>query len=282
MPKLPLISTRTRILALAGSLAVAVNSAADPLSDSHVFRLGVWEQDIDVTASATRQDFPEVELDFDEALGLDDSSTSIFLSYQWAFAEKWRLTAFYTNLEADGGTTARKDFNWDGKEYTAGLSIDTEFGLDTFLLAADYSFIRSEKLDLGVGLGLHAFDIATSLEVTAGIEDQEGQDSIGSTSSKNKSELLAPLPNVRGFARYLITPKWSIHGSVGWLSANYEDWDGDYLFLSVMTEYRFTERFGVGLSYQVSEIDVSNDNGRRKRAYDIDQHGPGIYLTYGL
>lgn len=278
-------SSRWRVALLAAFLASLTApgiALADPLSDTHLFRLGVYEQDIDVAASATRRGFPEVEIDFDESLGLDESATSIFFQYQWRFKEKWTLSAFYTTLEADGEKIATRDFNWDGQDYQAGLNLSTEFNVDTYLIAADYSFIKSDRLEVGAGFGLHAFDIETTLEIEARIEDAEDGESARGRAVRNNSDLLAPLPNVRGFARYMVTPKWAVMGSLGWLSFNYEDYDGDYLFLTALTEYRFTENFGVGFAYQVSEIDVSNDNGKRKRKYDIDQYGPSIYLTYGF
>ncbi|QFU77301.1 hypothetical protein EY643_17450 [Halioglobus maricola] len=264
-------------------IAGSQQAVGNPISDTHIFRVGAYEQDIDVAASATRGGAPEVEIDFDKALGLDDSATTLFFQYQWRFKENWTLSAFYTNMSADGSNTAGRDFNWDGVDYKAGARLDTEFGVDTYLIAVDYSFIKTDKLDIGAGFGLHAFEIETDIEAEVGIvEDGNTDDSIRGRVARNTTELLAPLPNIRGFARYMITPKWAVLGSLGWLSANYEDYDGDYLFLTALTEYRFTENFGIGASYQISEIDVTNDNGNRKRAFDIDQYGPSIYLTYGF
>ena len=47
-------------------LLVSRTSLANPLTDTHIFRLGVFEQDIDVDASVTRDPFPKLEIDFDK------------------------------------------------------------------------------------------------------------------------------------------------------------------------------------------------------------------------
>jgi hypothetical protein len=180
---------------------------ANSIEDTHRFRLGAYDQDIDVTGSVTANGFPKVEVDFDNVLGLEESATTMFLSYQWRFKEKWALQAFYSQKEADGNKLATKDFNYDGIDYTAGVRLDTEFNLDTYLVAVNYSWLRDDKKEIGVGLGVHAFDIDT----------------------------------------YMITPKWEISATGGWLSFSYDDYDGSYLFLTAFTEYRFTEHFGVGL-----------------------------------
>jgi hypothetical protein len=255
---------------------------ASPLNDKHLFRFGVYEQDIDVKASAVRDPLPEVELDFDEFLGIDESSKSFFIQYQWRFKENWALRTFYTNMEADGRKRSSKPFNWDGQEYEAGLSLGSEFGVDTYLLAVDYTFVNNDKAELGIGFGLHAFDIETTIEIELNVENIDDGEEGRRRVVRNNSDLLAPLPNFRGFGRYAFTPKWSIEGAIGWLSANYEDYEGDYLFLTLLTEYRITDRFGVGITYQVSEIDVTHDKSRGEDSFDIEQYGPSIFVSYGF
>lgn len=273
--------TKPAVLALACA-SVSLPSQADPINDTHLFRFGVYEQKIDVNASSVRDPFPETELDFDNILGLDESSTSFFLQYEWRFKEKWFLRAFYTNMEADGEKKRSRPFNWNGVDYEAGLKLGTTFGVDTYLVAAEYAFLRTEKMELGAGFGLHAFDITTTIEIEATIDDVDGGGSVAGKGRKSKNDLLAPLPNLRLFGRYAFTPKWSAEGAVGWLSANYEDYEGDYLFLTLLTEYRITDRFGVGLAYQISEIDITHDRRNGSDTYDIDQYGPSIFISYGF
>lgn len=266
-----------------GQMGLYANSTeASPLTDTHIFRAGVYEQDIDIKAAITRDPNPEQEIDFDEVLGVDDSATSFFFQYQWRFAEKWTLSAFFTRMDADGNKRATEDFTWDGQDYKAGAELNMDFDLDTYLVAADYSFIRDDRKEFGVGFGLHAFDIGTTLELKVGIQEGDGDEAASGKAVRSSGDLLAPLPNLRAYGRYMITPNWALLGSMGWLSANYEDYDGDYLFLTLLTEYRFTERFGVGFSYQVSEIDITRDTKKGSRHFDIDQYGPSIYLTYGF
>lgn len=269
-------------VSLLGMMGLANTAGANPLNDTHIFRAGVYEQDIDISAAITRDPYPEQDIDFDKVLGVDDSTTSFFFQYQWRFREKWDLSIFYTQMEADGKKRATRDFNWDGQDYTAGVQLSTELTLDTYLASVDYSFIRDDRKEFGMGFGLHAFDIGSTIELRAGIDQPGSGEDVSGKAVRTSSDLLAPLPNLRAYGRFMVTPKWAVIGSMGWLSANYEDYDGDYLFITLLTEYRFTERFGVGFSYQVSEIDITHDTKRGSKHFDIDQYGPSIYLTYGF
>lgn len=51
---------------------------------------------------------------------------------------------------------------------------------------------------------------------------------------------------------------------------------------TAFTGYRFIERFGIGLSYQVSEVDVVHEDDRSRKEFNIDLAGPSVYLTYGF
>ncbi|MCP4925635.1 MAG: hypothetical protein GY916_06810, partial [Gammaproteobacteria bacterium] len=99
---------------------------------------------------------------------------------------------------------------------------------------------------------------------------------------RTTGEVTAPLPNFRAYGTYLINDKWEVSATGGWLSFDYDEYEGGYLFLTASTEYRFTKGFGMGLSYQISEIDITQENSKSKKEFKMDFLGPSIYLTYGF
>ena len=265
-----------KCLAIAFALTAPNAAWANSIEDTHRFRLGVYKQDVDVTGSVTRDSFPPVDVDFDRVLGLEESNTTAFLSYQWRFTENWSLSAFYTQMEAEGEKVASKDFNFNGQEYTAGTRLKTDFNLDTYLIAANYSPIRDSRKELGVGFGFHVFDIESTIAAEVGLTgfEQEG--------SRTTSEVTAPLPNLRAYGTYMVTDRWEVSVSTGWLSFSDEEFSGDYLYLTAFTEYRFTKNFGVGLSYQVAEVDLTKEDSKSKKEFDMEFYGPSVFLTYGF
>lgn len=266
------------LLGTAAALAALVvqPASADILSDQHIFAIGYYDQEIDISAAATVKPLPKVEIDFDRALGVDESADTLFFGYQWRFKENWSLRLVYSNMSTNGQRDAKRDFTWDGQEYALGTRVKTDFELETLLSSVNYAFIRDERKELGLGFGLHAFDIKTTLDIKAGIDGEARR------GSRTNTELLAPLPNVTAFGHYMISDKWSISGNLAWLSINYDEYDGDYTLLNLSTEYRFTDRFGVGFSYQWSDIDVERKQSRKTTSFDIDMYGPSIYLVYGF
>lgn len=268
------------LLALAALFSTGAMAVGNSIEDTHSFRLGVASQDADIKAQSSIDPFPPIEIDLTDDLGMDDNSESIYLKYRWRFSEKWQLSVAYQQLELDGNGVAGFDFNFDGKPFTAGVAVDTEFNMDTYLIDIGYSLVRNDQWEVVVGLGIHAFDFDTSITTTLGLE--AGGDGFETESVRAGADVLAPLPNLRGRATYLITPRWEISGGLGWLSLNIDDFDGSYYFAEIGTEYRITDRFGIGATYQVSTVDVTVDDGADVDKVDVDFSGPSIYLSYGF
>jgi hypothetical protein len=258
------------------AMCFALSAQASSLDDTHTFHLGAYQQDIDVVGAAGRDGNPGIELDFSRALGVDDTTTTPFFEYRWRFTERWSLQAHYSQLDSSGSREAQRNFSWNGQEFEVGTKVKTEFELDTLLLGVNYAFVRTDSYEFGLGAGLHAFDIGTELSAAAQLNDLEGE------VQSSSSDLLAPLPNVRAFGTLMITPRWELSASAGWLSLSVDDYDGDYLYFNVLTEYRVTDNFGIGLSYQLSDLDITKESGNKSASFEVELSGPSLFLSYGF
>jgi hypothetical protein len=279
MNRYPQTAMALGVATLVSTGAMAVGNSID---DTHYFRLGYLSQDADISAQSTIDPLPPIEIDLTDDLGMDDNSESLQMHYSWRFAEKWSLSATYQKLELDGNGEAGFDFNFDGQDYAAGVAVDTDFKMDTYLIDVGYSIVRNDKWEVVVGGGLHAFDFDVEMTSTLGIDGEGLDDTIVRETTRSSADVLAPLPNLRGGATYLITPRWEVNASVGWLSLEIDDIDGKYTYLDIGTEYRITDRFGIGASYQLSKIDVTSTDNAGVDKFDIEFSGPSIYLSYGF
>jgi hypothetical protein len=266
--------------ALTALFSAGAMAAGNTIEDKHSFRLGVYSQDADITSQSTVDPLPPIEIDLIRDLDLDDSSESIFFNYRWRFKEKWSLSATFQRLELEGNGVAGFDFTYDGEPFVAGMVTDTQFDMDTYLIDVAYSIVRNDKWEVSVGGGIHAFDFDTTINGTLFLEGGGEETVLQSTSSS--ADVLAPLPNLRAAATYLISPRWEVTTGVGWLSLEIDNVDGKYTYFELGTEYRFTDRFGVGATYQVSKIEVTSTESDKLEKFDVEFSGPSIYLSYGF
>jgi hypothetical protein len=164
--------------------------------------------------------------------------------------------------------------------FVAGRLVQTEFNMKTYLVDVAYSLVRNDKWDVMVGAGIHSFDFESSISGVAFIND--GNNNIVEKFTKASADVLAPLPNLRLGAIYMINPRWEVSSSVGWLSLEIDQIDGEYTYFDIATEYRFAQKFGIGASYQLANIDVTSAKGNSVDKVDLEFTGPSIYFTYGF
>jgi hypothetical protein len=275
MNKLPVLIGILSTL-LISATAIAGNS----IEDKHLFEIGAFSQEADIVLTSTISPLPPTDIDLVDELGMDDSSTAVNAMYRWRFAERWSLSFRYQQLELEGKGITAKDFNYDGKAFVSGRLVETEFNMKTYLVDVAYSLVRNDKWDVMVGAGIHSFDFESSISGVAFIND--GNNNIVEKFTKASADVLAPLPNLRLGAIYMINPRWEVSSSVGWLSLEIDQIDGEYTYFDIATEYRFAQKFGIGASYQLANIDVTSTKGNSVDKVDLEFTGPSIYFTYGF
>lgn len=266
------------LLAIAATTTPATADALHPYldtSEKHTLLLGYTRQQADVELSAQRNPLPEASIDLDD-LGTDDAYNSWLAEYRYRINDRWSIVAGAFTFRVDGQRSVSRDFNYDGIEFTAGASLETDIEVDTYIVDVLYTAHRSERTELLVGGGLHMFDFSSELtgRVFAG--------ELEASRSSASDDILAPLPNLRVQGFYAFTPRLGAAATLGWLSANYDDYDGDFLFLHARLLYRFENGFGLSAGYQLTDIDLKQDKSNGNNEYKIEFDGPTLQLSYSF
>ena len=197
------------------------------------------------------------------------------LEGRWRFKPKWMLIALAYKFDEDGNRTAQRDFNFDGKQFSAGASLDTEIKINTYIVDVMYSVYQTRRAEILVGGGIHAIDLEASITGRAFVDDESKERSTGS------SEVLAPLPNFRAQGFYALTDKWGLGLVMGWLSANYDDYEGSFAYIHPRIGYAFTDRWAITAGYQYVNIDLTyEESSTRESEFDMDFKGPTVFLNY--
>jgi len=236
--------------------------------------IGLAYQSVEADLRATAGDLPEVEVDLDD-LGIKDEDLSWAIEGRWRFKPRWALVGLAYQFSQDGNQSVKRDFNFDGKDFQAGASVDTELSIDTYILDVMYSAYRSPRTEILVGGGIHAIDLEASIKGRAFVGETEREAATGS------SDLLAPLPNLRAQAYYKINDNWDLGVSVGWLSANAGDYDGGFIYLHPRVTWGGGESWALSLGYQYVNIDITQEkSSTRENEFNMDFQGPTLLLDY--
>lgn len=236
--------------------------------------VGVAYQSADADLRASAGDLPEVTVDLDD-LGMDNEDWSWALEGRWRFKPKWVLVGLAYQFDQSGDRSVQRDFNFDGKEFQAGASVDTDIAINTYILDLMYSVYQTENSEVLVGGGIHAIDLDVAIAGRAFVGEVERERASGST------ELLAPLPNFRAQAFYALNDRWGFGLAAGWLSANYDNYDGSFAYIHPRVNFGLSDRWALTAGYQYVHIDLTHEkSSSRETEFNMDFKGPTLFLNY--
>jgi|TARA_B110000977_G_scaffold198289_1_gene282820 hypothetical protein len=225
--------------------------------------------DASVSSTGILQNVRTLDL---EDLGMDDSTVVPQLSVKWRFSDRWVLNFAYSDFSLDGRQVIDSSFDFGDTTFPLNASLKTELSLAAYVVALDYVIFKSDQAEFGIGAGLHGLDLDLQLD----------GDLSGLPVAESQSDFLAPLPNLRAFGRYAITPKIVTTIQIGWMGADIDDYSGDFLVASAGVRYQFSQSWSVGLNYQITHIDFEVGGGRNEEVYDMELDGIAVSMRYSI
>ena len=236
------------------------------LEDKWNFQLGVYYPKVKTTGRLDSSTGGRgTEINFEEDLALDDRQVlgSIFGSVR--LGEKWRIEFEYFGLNRDGTRAINKNINWGDNTYPVSATVNTTFDSDVYRLSGGYSFVKDDKKEFGVALGLFTTYFEASLSSAMG--------------GFRKADTLAPLPTIGAYGAYAFDPRWLAYGRVDYFWLNYDQYDGSLTNVQAAAEYRFTRRYGVGLGYRYVRYDLDSSDSKWNGQITYEFYGPNLYFT---
>ncbi len=273
----------TLVLALVLFMVVAAPARADKpvFGDTFSFSVGGMKHYADATFRATGEGDPEFELDLDD-LEMDTDATTLWLGFNWQFADSWGLSGSYTNFDSDGNATVDESGNYDGIEWDVNATLESTLDLDLYIVDLTWDFINNGRTHVGVGFGLHIADLSSSIDASASL-DVDGNPIAPVELGASSTDVTAPLPNVLLRAGHRFGDSFYIGARVGYFALKVDDIDGELWTGWATAEWRpGGGNFGVGLGYQYMNINVEQEKSRVVEEYDFTGDGPILFVSVGF
>jgi hypothetical protein len=228
------------------------------LSDSLSVSFGAFKSDNSFKVSATSgivENPIEDEIDFDDNLGVDNSSTFLNAQVRWKFGKnkKWSLSGQYFNNDATGEAVLTEDVEWQDEVFREGTFVGAGVDLAVTRVFIGRSFFKNQQHNFGIGAGLHNLDMTVFIEGDIKIDDDSTE------FFRGDAEKSQPLPNIGAWYHVSPARKWLIHARVDWISANIGDYDGTLWNTNVGINYQAFRHVGFDLSYQYFDLNLKID-----------------------
>ncbi len=201
-------------------MAVETYTGIHPYMKSGLYLTGgAFFSNSDNTVRLTSADGSGTELDPGD-LGFEESKTKPFGSLRWRFTDRWRFEGNYFSIDDSGGFQANEQIDWGDLEFEVGARIKAKTETSITRLALGYSFIKSDRVELGAGVGVHYLDWEVKLSGNATVDGEPV------LSASQKGSVNGWAPNLALFGGFAFNERWMLQGRVDWISANIGDIDG--------------------------------------------------------
>ncbi len=94
--------------------------------------------------------------------------------------------------------------------------------------------------------------------------------------------MLAPVPNLRMSGTWVLSERFALEGVGGWLSANVEDFSGDFVYAHLRFAYALTEQMSLALGYRRTDIDITEERPHSELNYDMRLKGFTFTFAYSF
>jgi hypothetical protein len=206
-----------------------------------------------------------VNVDFERALGMDDSRTVPSAFGRWRLGERWRIEAEYFQINRSSTRVIDREIRWGDRVFPINAEVSSSFDFYDLRVSAGYSIFKRPDKEIGVGLGVHVAAYDASLSATAVGTQQE--------------DVLAPLPVISVYGQFALTERWAVGGRLDRFSLEYDDYDGHLTSLGLDLTYQPFKHVGFGIGYRDLFIRMTATGDRRTLHFRQSFEGPLVFMN---
>ena len=205
-------------------------------------------------------------------IGLPDHQTLPVVLGGLRLSDHWRVEAEFLRLKREGSAKINRALTIGDTTYSINTSLAGSLASDTYRIGAGYSFVLTDKAELGASIGFHVTRFTTTF-VGTGSVNGGGQTALVST---NRG-VTAPLPTLGLYGSYSLSPMFSVNGRVDYLSIKIGDIKGKLIDTQAGISARVIKHLSVGGGYRYVDYGVTATKGNfvGKLAYKFN--GPVIF-----
>ena len=187
-------------------------------------------------------------IDFERTLGVSDSESEARIDGYYRFNRRHRVDWTWFKIDRSGTQTIDIEIDLPDISFPPGTTLATTFNTEILKLAYTFSFLNSEKVEAGIGGGLH---IAKA--------DLKIQD-VSTPTVEEESDFTAPLPVGRFVFNYRISPRWKWINAVDFFFIDSRGFRGFMTDLRTAIEHHTFKNVGFGFGVNRFSLNIETED----------------------
>lgn len=216
---------------------------------------------------------PDPYVDFSETFDFRSRDETFSAEFGWNLGKRWQFRGQYFRIDADQGVALAEDVEWGDYVFNEGTFVEAGSDIQITRLFFGRKFWEGETFEAGLGLGGHLLDLSGYISGQASVDDEV----VGFV--QERASVSQPLPNIGGWFRRVYAERWLLRARLDWLAADIDKYDGHIINASLGLVYTMNDHFGIGLAYNLFEIDLGIDDADWQGRVRSRFQGPYLALT---
>ena len=211
------------------------------------------------------------DLNLEDDLGLQSSTTIARLDGHWWLSRRNRLDFSVFNYNRDGTRTINKTIDFGDQTFAINTVVNSTHNLDIVKAAYTFAPVIKDRGFVGLTAGLYVAQTKLSLS----------QATLGTAQTE---DLTAPLPVIGVRGQYAVTDRIKLRGSLEVFGIDTGDVSGHLNDFNIAADYGFGKRFAVGVAYNdvAMNIEASEGGSGFRGALDWGYSGWLLYMNMDI
>jgi hypothetical protein len=266
-----IVTSKFGLCGVVAATAMSLHAQAPPDRERAAIAFGAFITDPATEVSVGNDSGNGTDIDMEDDLGLERSTTVLRLGGHLWLSERNRLDFSLFSFSREGTRRIDETIEFGDEIFAINTVVTSQADLDVAKAAYTFAPIVKERGYLGLTAGLYVSQTMLSL----------------SAATLNRSEerdLTAPLPVIGIRGDYALSDRFTLRGAVEWFGIDTGDVEGTLLDRYVAVDYGFGRRFAVGVAYNDVSMDIDADEGTGgfRGALDWGYDGWLVYMNVNL
>lgn len=202
-------------------------------------------------------------------LGLASRLRQGRVEFMFRLRDRNKLRVEYFESDRTASQTLANTIVFGNQNFNAGELVQSELDWRSFGLTYTYSFYRSDRFEVGTGLGLFFLQAEArgAIPATGQLQDESAAD---------------PFPTLPLDLTWAISRRFAATARANYLKAKLNSVDGSFTDIHGDLQYRWNPYFSLGLGYTDMRISLTRSTGSNPGIVAMNFRGPEAFFRFSF
>jgi hypothetical protein len=222
---------------------------------------------------------PSTEVSFEKDVGLTDTAGTYWLDTTLRLSRRHSVKFGYLSVTRQGEPhSLSRDFEWDGKLYTAGLTTTGMVGMDVLSTYYRLAVVKRDRFDVGLSSGLGYLKLRASINAQGSLTGPGGV--IQSVNLDGGGEVGTITGAIGGFFNAWLSKRVVMRGDFMYIMVKPSDREASVTDGRIAVDFYPLSHVGVGTQYKYNQFHYQQSSEDRSLGGTIQYQGIQVYASF--